>query len=220
MGSEHKHGIQERIQHNRETGNTSKTDYKQSDRIYLSHCPMRPVPRGSNPNKETLIYIPLSHATVIQAYIIRVAKSYDGPEREYITDTIINPKQERVIVNTGIITGITEIIISITSWEHNWKRAWTIKNHNAIHNSINYYYYYSSNSYIQVCVSVSIPTHIHPYIRKSRVVIGSRWRTDNTSYSSFHTPGTGLEAQSPPNSHIMWAQGPTNSNLPCITHLL
>ena len=54
------------------------------------------------------------------------------------------------------------------------------------------------------------PTHIHPYISESRVVNGSRWRTDRASYSGSHTPGTsllvqrfpppgtGLEAQSPP----------------------
>ena len=48
---------------------TSKSDY-----ICLSHCPMRLVHRRNNPNKETLIHIPLSHATVIQAYRIRVAK--------------------------------------------------------------------------------------------------------------------------------------------------
>ena len=34
---------------------------------------MRLVHRRNNPNKETLIYIPLSHATVIQVYRIRVA---------------------------------------------------------------------------------------------------------------------------------------------------
>ena len=36
--------------------------------ISLSYGLMRLVPRGNNPNKETLIYIPLSHVTVIQAY--------------------------------------------------------------------------------------------------------------------------------------------------------
>ena len=44
------------------------------DCISLSHGPMRLVPRRNNPNKETLIYIPLSHATEIQAYRIKVAK--------------------------------------------------------------------------------------------------------------------------------------------------
>jgi len=40
-----------------------KTDFMQSDFIRLGHGPMRLVPRRNNPNKETLIYIPLSHAT-------------------------------------------------------------------------------------------------------------------------------------------------------------
>ena len=43
------------------------------DCIRLGHGHMRLVHRRSNPNKETLIYIPLSHATEIQAYRIRVA---------------------------------------------------------------------------------------------------------------------------------------------------
>ena len=40
-----------------------KTDFMQSDFIRLGYAPMRLVHRRNNPNKETLIYILLSHAT-------------------------------------------------------------------------------------------------------------------------------------------------------------
>ena len=43
------------------------------DCIRLGYGPMRLVHRRNNPNKETLIHIPLSHATVIQAYRIKAA---------------------------------------------------------------------------------------------------------------------------------------------------
>ena len=85
-----------------------------SDCIRLGHGPMRLVHRRNNPNKETLIYIPLSHATETQAYRIRVANHMiviTGMHNKYNT----NPKQEQVIVKTGIITGIKEIMISITT---------------------------------------------------------------------------------------------------------
>ena len=41
---------------------------KKGQCIRLSYGFMRLVPRGNNPNKETLIYIPLSHVTVIQVH--------------------------------------------------------------------------------------------------------------------------------------------------------
>jgi len=46
------------------------------------------------------------------------------------------------------------------------------KAYNGYINSI-FYYYYSSDPYIYVCVLVYISTHIHPYISKSRLVIES-----------------------------------------------
>jgi len=67
---------------------------------------MRLIHRRNNPNKETLIYIPLSHATEIQAYRIRVA-NHMKVKQEYITRIL------RII--TRNITGITGIIISITT---------------------------------------------------------------------------------------------------------
>ena len=57
-----------------------------------------------------------------------------------------------------------------------------------------------------------IPTHIHPYISKPRIVIGSRWRTDSSSYSSSRTPGTSLRALNPPNTHLLRALNPSNTN--------
>ena len=53
--------------------NQVKLITSKSDCIRLSHGPMRLIHRRNNPNKETLIYIPLSHATETQAYRIRVA---------------------------------------------------------------------------------------------------------------------------------------------------
>jgi len=38
---------------------------------------MRPVRRRNSPNKETLIYIPISHVTVIRVYTTRIAKPHD-----------------------------------------------------------------------------------------------------------------------------------------------
>ena len=38
---------------------------------------MRPVHQKNNPNKETLIYIPSSHVTVIRVYTTRIAKQYN-----------------------------------------------------------------------------------------------------------------------------------------------
>jgi len=74
---------------------------------------MRLIHRRNNPNKETLIYIPLSHATEIQAYRIRVA-NHRKVKQEYITRIL------RII--TGNTTGITGIIISVTTgniiWNH------------------------------------------------------------------------------------------------------
>jgi len=46
-----------------------KADISKIDCIRLNHGPMRIVHRRNNPNKETLIYIPLSHATEISKRI-------------------------------------------------------------------------------------------------------------------------------------------------------
>jgi len=126
---------------------------------------MRLVHRRNNPNKETLIHIPLSHATGKQAYRIRVANHTivnTGIHDKYN----INLKQEQVIVKAGIITGIAEIIISIptgniTGNMPGISRIITISITVTI-----YYYYYSSDPYISVCVQVCTPTHIHPYIAR------------------------------------------------------
>ena len=61
---------------------------------------MRLVHRRNNPNKETLIYIPLSHATEIQAYRIRVA-NHRIVKQEYITEIMTC-----IAGVTGIITGV------------------------------------------------------------------------------------------------------------------
>ena len=45
-----------------------------TDRTSLGHGSMRLVHRRNNPNKETLIYIPLSHVIVIQAHTTQVTK--------------------------------------------------------------------------------------------------------------------------------------------------
>jgi len=53
------------------TPNTGKTSCISSDYGF-----MRPVHRRNNPNWETLVYIPLSHITVIRVYTTRIAKQY------------------------------------------------------------------------------------------------------------------------------------------------
>ena len=58
--------------------NTSKTCYTNS--IYGF---MRQVQLRNNPNKETLIYIPLSHVTVIRVDTTGVAKNYEFNKSNY-----------------------------------------------------------------------------------------------------------------------------------------
>ena len=78
---------------------------------------MRLVHRRNNPNKETLMYIPLSHATGNQAYRIRVANHMEV-------------KQKHITRILNIITGITgNIKVSYR------KHGWNIENQNKIHNS-------------------------------------------------------------------------------------
>ena len=48
-----------------------------TNRTYLGHGSTRLVRRRNNPNKETLIYIPLSHVTVIRAHTNRVTKQHN-----------------------------------------------------------------------------------------------------------------------------------------------
>ena len=96
----------------------NRTQGEQSDCMVSDYDSMRLVHRRNNPNKETLIYIPLSHVTEIQAYRIRVA-NHITVKREYISEII-----------TGIMTGITG--------GHNRYHITT---------GI-YYYYYSSDPYI------------------------------------------------------------------------
>jgi len=38
---------------------------------------MRPVRRRNNPNKETLIHIPLSHVTIVQVYTTQITKQHN-----------------------------------------------------------------------------------------------------------------------------------------------
>jgi len=47
-----------------------------TNRTSLGHGSMRQVRRRNNTNKETLIYIPLSHVTEIWAYTTRVANQH------------------------------------------------------------------------------------------------------------------------------------------------
>jgi len=42
------------------------------NRTILGHSSMRLVRQRNNPNEKTLIYIPLSHVTVIRAYTTRL----------------------------------------------------------------------------------------------------------------------------------------------------
>jgi len=108
-----------------------------SDCIRLSHGPMRLVHRRNNPNKETLIYIPLSHATGNQAYRIRVANHMEI-KQEYITRIL------RII--TVNITGITEIISVTTGDMTEIMTRMSRINIRSI--TVINYYNYSSNSYI------------------------------------------------------------------------
>jgi len=54
------------------TPNTSKTRCTSSDYDFK-----RQVSRRNNPNKETLIYIPLSHVTVIWVYTTQIVKQHN-----------------------------------------------------------------------------------------------------------------------------------------------
>jgi len=94
----------------------------------------------------------------------------------------INPKQEQVIVKTGIITGIKEIMISITTGNMTGiSRIITIP---------------MTVSIINIIIIITRLTHISRYVARctanshtsiyklAKVVNGSRWRTDSLSYSS------------------------------------
>jgi len=53
------------------------TDTSKISRTSLIYNLMRLVHRRNNPNKETLIYIPLPHVAVIRVYITRIAKQHN-----------------------------------------------------------------------------------------------------------------------------------------------
>ena len=84
-----------------------KAKDKQSDCMASDYGSMRLVHRRNNPNKETLIYIPLSHIAEIQACKISAAN-------HIVVITGISG------VITGIITGIiTGVITGIITGIHN-----------------------------------------------------------------------------------------------------
>jgi len=112
--------------HNRTQGEQSKCMVSDYDSMRLVH-------RRNNPNKETLIYIPLSHIIVI-----------------------------------------------------------------LVHTMDTYYYYYSSDPYISVCVLVCIPTHIHPYIARRGLLTEADGELITLLIVVPIHLGPVLEAQSPP----------------------
>ena len=62
------------------TPNTGKTSCTSSDYGF-----MRPVCRRNNPNKKTLIYIPLFHITIIRVYTTQIAKQH----KELLISTLL-----------------------------------------------------------------------------------------------------------------------------------
>ena len=78
---------------------------------------MRPVRRRNNPNKETLIDIPLSHVTIIGVYATQIAKQHN-----------------ELLLSTLLL--LLLLVLSI---------------------------------YLGMCPSV--PTHIDPYMSKSRLLL-------------------------------------------------
>ena len=71
---------------------TSKSDCMVSD-----HGSIRLVRRRNNPNKETLIYIPLSHVTIIQAHTTRLYSGHDKIMNRRQVDTRDKAGYEQLI---------------------------------------------------------------------------------------------------------------------------
>jgi len=96
---------------------------------------MKLVHRSNNPNKETLIYIRLSHVTVLRAYTTRVAKQHS-----------------ELLISTLLL-----LLLALPI-------------------------------YLGMCPSV--PTHIHPYMSKLRLLLETDDETMGYIYSGSRTyPG-------------------------------
>ena len=68
-----------------------------SDCMVSDRGSMRLVLRRNNPNKETLIYIPLSHVTIIQAHTIRLYSGHDKIMTRKQVDTRDKAEYEQLI---------------------------------------------------------------------------------------------------------------------------